>query len=84
MKNELIPIVNFAYLCRNIMIKYFIRIIVLIPTISIIIRYIYKDKNERHLKMKLMFKIVSIITLILVCILIACLFVLLIILRFRH
>lgn len=79
MKNELIAIVNFAYAVRNAMIEYFIRMIVLMPIISIIIHYVYKDKDERHLKMKLMFKIVLIVTLILVCILIGCLFVLLMI-----
>lgn len=84
MKNELIPIVNFAYTVRNAMIEYFIRMIVLVPIISIIIHYVYKDKNEHHLKMRLMFKIVLILTLILVFISIIALFTLSIVLRFRH
>lgn len=84
MKNELIPIVNFAYLFRNIMIAYSIRMMILVLIFSTIIHHMYKDKDERYLKMKLLFKIVLIVTLILVFILMGCLFVLLILLRFKH
>lgn len=84
MKNELIAIVNFAYAFRNAMIVYCIRMVILVTIISVIIHHVYKDKGERYLKMKLMFKIVLVVTLILVFISMGCLSILLILLRFKH